>query len=86
MPAGRCLAPTDNRHHFGLYVVTGVTEGIEAGARQRIRRQQPKQQVLCADVVVVQLTGLFLRAYHDVPGLPRESLKHDFIIKTMSIH
>ena len=65
----------------------GVTEGGEAGARQRVRgRQEPQQQVLGADVVVVQLAGLFLRTDDDVPGLPRESLKHVFIIKTLSIH
>jgi hypothetical protein len=35
---------------------------------------------------VVQPTGLFLCADHDVPGLPGESLKHSFIMKAMSIH
>jgi hypothetical protein len=36
--------------------------------------------VLGADVVVVQLAGLFLRADYNVPGLAGESLKHGFII------
>ena len=65
----------------------GVTKGGKACARQRVRgRQKPQQQVLGADVVVVQTAGLFLRTNDDVPGLPRESLKHAFIIKTLSIH
>ena len=42
--------------------------------------------MLGAEEVVVQLAGLFLRADHHVPRLPGESFKHEFIIKTMSIH
>jgi hypothetical protein len=65
----------------------GVTEGGEADARYRVRgRQEPQQQVLGADVVVVQFAGLLLRANYDLPGLPRESLNDVFIIKTPSIH
>jgi hypothetical protein len=35
---------------------------------------------------VVKFAGLFLRADYNVPGLPRESLKHVSIIETLSIH
>ena len=42
--------------------------------------------MLGTDVVVVQLPGLFLRTNDDLPGLSRESFKHVFIMKTLSIH
>jgi hypothetical protein len=35
---------------------------------------------------VVQLAGLFLRANHDLPGLPGESFKHVSLLTTVSIH
>jgi hypothetical protein len=65
----------------------GVAEDGEADPRHRVRRcQQPEQQVLGADVIVVQFAGLILRADYHLARLPGESFKHVFIMKTLSIH
>ena len=77
MPADRRVPRADD----GLDLFAGALERHPEALEGREREpaglgQEPEQDVLGADVVVLQSPGFLLGKHDDVPGLVSESLKH----------
>ncbi len=78
LPGGDLLAGADDAHDLRAHALDGDVEALEhAGGQALLLAQQPQQDVLGADVVVLERTRLFLREDHHLPGPFCESLEHD---------
>ena len=73
----RLLAGADDAHDGGADLFDGDFERLEHARRHALLlAQQAEQQVLGADVVVLERPGLFLREDHDLPGAFGEAFEH----------
>ena len=73
----RLLAGADDADHGGADLFDGHFETVEdARGHPLLLAEQAEQQVLGADVVVLEGTGLFLREDHDLPGAFGEAFEH----------
>ena len=77
MAAGLRLPGTDDRGRVPPRVFQGHAEALERAEGDAIGlAEQPEQDVLGADVVVMKLPRFFLSEHDDVPGFAGESLEH----------
>ena len=78
VPAGRCGAGADDGRDLLPGAFQRHPDARKGAAGEPIGlAEQPEQDVLGADVVVMQPPGLFLGQDDDVPGAVGESLKHE---------
>jgi len=77
MPAHRILSETDDGLDLFARAVERDPEALQGPEGHAAGlAEQPEQQVLGADVVVLQPPGFLLRKHDDMPGAVSESLKH----------
>ena len=77
LPGGDLLAGADDPDHLGADALHGDVERLEhARGEALLLAEQAEQDVLGADVVVLEDAGLFLGEYHHLPGPFCESLEH----------
>ena len=77
MPAGLCLPGPDDRDRLPPRAFQGHAEAVERAERDATGlTEQPEQDVLSADVVVMKLPRFFLSEHDNVPGPAGESLEH----------
>jgi hypothetical protein len=75
--AGALFTVTDDRLDLLAHLVEGDVQGGQgAGGDPLVLAQEAKEEVLGADVVVVEVPGLFLGKDHDLPGPFREPFEH----------
>ena len=73
----RLLAGADDAHDGGADLLDGHFEPVEHARRHALLlAEQAEQQVLGADVVVLERPGLFLREDHDLSGAFGEAFEH----------
>ena len=73
----RLLAGADDAHDRGAHLFDGHFEPVEDTRRDTLLlTQEAEEQVLGADVVVLEGPGLFLGEDHDLPGAFGESFEH----------
>jgi hypothetical protein len=71
------LAVADDRLDLLAHLIQGDVEGGQrAGRYPLVLAEEPQEKVLGADVVVVEVPGLFLGKNHDLPGPFREPFEH----------
>jgi hypothetical protein len=71
------LCPSCNAFDLLAHLVKGdVQRAQSAGSDALVFPEEAQEQVLGADVVVVEMTGLFLGEHHDLAGPFRKSLEH----------
>ena len=76
LAGGDLLAGADDPHHLGADALDGDVERLEdAGGQALLLAQQPEQDVLGADVVVLERARLFLGQDDDLTGSLCESLE-----------
>ena len=76
-PCGDLLAGADDAHHRGAHLFDGDFERVEDARRHAfLLAEQAEQQVLGADVVVLEGARLFLGEDHDLPGAFGEAFEH----------
>ena len=76
LAGGDLLAGADDADDLGADALDGDVERLEdAGGEALLLAQQPEQDVLGADVVVLERAGLFLREDDYLPGPFCESLE-----------
>ena len=76
LAGGDLLAGADDADDLGAHALDGDVEGLEdAGGKALLLAQQAEQDVLGADVVVLERPRLFLREDDHLPGPLCESLK-----------
>src|SRR6185503_14100325 len=67
----------DDANHLRAHALHGDVEGLEdAGSQALLLAQQSEQDVLGADVIVLENPGLLLGEDYDLPGPFGEALKH----------
>ena len=77
LSAGGCSRRIDRRHDLRANEFDGDSQSAQhAGGESLLLAQQAEQDVLGADVVVLQRPRLFLRELDHVPGRLGESLEH----------
>ncbi len=77
LPGGDLLAGADDAHDLRAHALDGDVEALEHACRQALLlAQQPEQDVLGADVVVLERPRLLLRENDHLPGPFCESLEH----------
>src|SRR5581483_6549452 len=77
LPGGDLLAGADDADDLPANALNRDVEALEDAGRQALLlAQQSEQDVLGADVVVLERPRLFLRENHNLPGPLRESLEH----------
>ncbi len=77
LPGGDLLARADDPHDLGAHPLDGDVERLEhAGREPLLLAQQAEQDVLGADVVVLERAGLFLGEDDHLAGSLGESLEH----------
>ena len=77
LPGGDLLAGADDAHDLGAHALHGDVEALQhAGREALLLTQQPEQDVLGADVVVLERPRLFLRENDNLAGPFCESLEH----------
>jgi hypothetical protein len=77
LPGGDLLARADDAHHLGANTLHGDVEALEdASGETLLLAQQPEENVLRADVVVLERPRFLLRENDDLPGAFGESLEH----------
>src|SRR4051794_11600735 len=77
LAGGDLLAGPHDAHDLGTDALDGDVERLEhAGREALLLPQQPEEDVLRADVVVLERARLFLRENDDLAGPFRESLEH----------
>ena len=77
LPARHLVALADDARHLGPHFLDGDVEGLEHTRGQALLlAEQAEQDVLGADVVVLQGTGFVLREDDDLPGTLCESFEH----------
>ena len=77
LAGGDLLAGADDPHDLGAHALDGDVERLEdAGGKALLLAQQSEQDVLRADVVVLELPGLFLCEDDDLAGSLCKSLEH----------
>ena len=80
LPGGDLLAGADDAHDLRAHALDGDVEALEhAGCETLLLAQQPEQDVLGADVVVLERPRLLLREDDHLAGAFCESLKHGVI-------
>lgn len=81
-------AGLDHRGDVGPRRLLVVPEPVQHFRRRAVRHvEQPQQDVLRADVVVLELPRLLLGRYDRLAGLHREPLEsHASMLSTLSIH
>ena len=78
LAGGDLLAGADDPHDLRADALDGDVEGLEdARGEPFLLAQQAEQDVLGADVVVLELPGLFLGEDDDLAGSLCKSLEHD---------
>ena len=76
LAGGDLLAGADDPHHLGAHALDGDVERLEhARGEALLLAQQPEQDVLGADVVVLERPGLFLGQDDHLAGSLCESLE-----------
>jgi hypothetical protein len=76
LPARDLVALTDDPSHLRAHLLDGDVERLEhARGETLLLTQKPEQNVLRADVVVLQRTRLVLSEDNDLPGTFGESLE-----------
>src|SRR4051794_8143317 len=71
------LALVGDLLHLPADVVERYAQGLEGpGGTALSLTRETKQEMFCANVVVVQRAGLFLGKHHNMPCTVRKSLKH----------
>ena len=79
LAGGDLLAGADDADHLGADALDRDVERLEhPGGEALLLAQQPEQDVLGADVVVLERAGLFLRQDDHLPGPLCESLEQLF--------
>ena len=77
LPARHLVALADDARHLGPHLLDGDVEGLEHPRGQAfLLAEEAEQDVLGADVVVLQGTGFVLREDDDLPGTLCEPLEH----------
>ncbi len=77
LAGGDLLAGADDAHDLGAHPLDGDVERLEhARGETLLLAQQAEQDVLRADVVVLERARLLLRENDDLPGPFCESLEH----------
>ncbi len=77
LAGGDLLAGADDPHDLRAHALDGDVEALEhARGEALLLAQQPEQDVLGADVVVLERPRLLLRENDDLPGPFCESLEH----------
>ena len=77
LPGGDLLAGADDPHDLRAHALDGDVEALQhAGGQALLLAQQPEQDVLGADVVVLERPRLLLRENDHLPGPFCESLEH----------
>ncbi len=77
LPGGDLLAGADDAHDLGAHALHGDVEALQhAGRETLLLAQQSEQDVLGADVVVLERPRLFLGENDDLAGPFCESLEH----------
>ena len=77
LPGGDLLTGADDANYLGAHALDGDVKGLEhARGKTLLLAQQAEQDVLRADVVVLERTRLLLRENDDLPGPFCESLEH----------
>ena len=80
LPGGDLLAGADDPHDLRAHALDGDVEALEHARREALLlAQQPEQDVLGADVVVLERSRLLLREDDHLPGPFCESLEHGVI-------
>ncbi len=81
LAGGDLLTGADDPHDLGADALDGDVEGLEhAGGEALLLAQQPEQDVLGADVVVLEGPRLLLGEDDDLAGSLCESLEHSFCL------
>ena len=81
LAGGDLLTGADDPHDLRADALDGDVKGLEnAGGEALLLAEQPEQDVLGADVVVLESARLLLREDHDLPGSLCESLEHSFCL------
>src|SRR4029078_12500636 len=76
LPGGDLLTGADDPHHLGANALDGDVKGLEHPRGQALLlAEQPEQDVLGADVVVLEGSRLFLGQDHDLARSLCESLE-----------
>src|SRR5215218_9313816 len=71
------LAVADDALHLFAHLVEGDVQGVEGlGSDALVFAKESEEQVLGADVIVVEMTGLILCEHHDLAGPLRETFEH----------
>jgi hypothetical protein len=71
------LAVADDALDLLSHLVEGDVQGVERLGRDAlVLTQETEEQVLGANVVVVEMTGLILCEHHDLAGPLRETFEH----------
>ena len=87
LPGGDLLAGADDAHDLRAHALDGDVEALEHPRGQALLlAQQPEQDVLGADVVVLERPRLLLRENDHLPGPFCESLEHgvdSFLLETV---
>ncbi len=86
LPGRDLLTGADDAHDLRAHALDGDVEGLEdAGGQALLLAQQPEQDVLGADVVVLQRPGLFLREDDHLAGAFGESLEHCLVLPALKV-
>ncbi len=77
LPRRDLFALADDACHVGPDVLDGDVEGVEhTGGQPLLLTEETEQDVLGADVVVLEGPGLVLREHDDLPCALGESFEH----------
>jgi hypothetical protein len=77
LPGGDLLAGPDDTDHLGAHTLDGDVKALEdAGRKALLLAQQPEQDVLGADVVVLERSRFLLREDDHLACSLCESLEH----------
>ncbi len=77
LPGGDLLTGADDAHDLGAHALDGDVQALQhAGGQTLLLAQQAEQDVLGADVVVLERPRLLLRENDHLPGPFCESLEH----------
>ena len=80
LPGGDLLAGADDPHHLRAHALDGDVEALQHACSQALLlAQQSEEDVLGADVVVLERPRLLLRENDHLPGPFCESLEHGVI-------
>ena len=86
LPGGDLLAGADDPHDLRAHALDGDVEALEHARRKALLlAQQPEQDVLGADVVVLERPRLLLRKNDHLPGPFCESLEHGVVPSSRAV-